>query len=110
MSTIQKPDNEQERFVFCSELIQYRVFHLIDQLRHDTRFIGLGRAAINKTMKLSKIQDYSGTTLLNIVAVNRFSNSDEERLYWTNAHISLPQNVSVSFINTEPDVDNRVRA
>jgi len=106
--TIQKPNDESERFAFCGELLQYHLLHTIERLQRGGWKVGIvhgvSTSAVSKPMKLSKIQDYPGKTFLSIVAANRFSNSDMERFVWEHGHLPLPRDTKVSLIhlNTSP--------
>jgi hypothetical protein len=101
--TVQKPTTEGERFTFCSELIQYRIFHIIEELQRGGWTAGMkfgtSTATVSRPMKLSKLQDYPGKTFLSVVASNHFSDSDRERFRWEHGHIPLPKNTTVSLIH-----------
>jgi len=93
--TIQKPNDEGERFTFCGELLQYHLFHAIERLQRGGwkagMLYGASMATLTKPMKLSNTQDYPGKTFLNVVAANRFSNSDMERFGWEHGHLLCPK-------------------
>jgi hypothetical protein len=101
--TVQKPTDEAERFTFCSELLQYRIIHFIEELQRGgwtagMRF-GASIATVRKPMRLSALQDYPGKTFLSVVASNRFSDSDMERFRWEHGHVPLPKKTMVSLIH-----------
>ena len=102
--TIQQPKNEAERFTFCGELIQYYLVRSIQRLQKGGwkagMVNGISTAKVTTPMKLSKIQDYPGEIFLNIVATNRFSNSDMERFDWKSVHFFLPRDTQVKLIHT----------
>jgi hypothetical protein len=101
--TIQKPTNANERFTFCGELLQYRLLRAVERLQRGGwkvgQLFGTSTAKVTKPMKLSKIQDYPGRVFLNLVAGNRFSDSDMERFEWEHGHFPLPKNTAVSLIH-----------
>jgi len=101
--TIAKPNTEDESFTYCQELLQYHVFHTIEKLqRGGWRVVQTGRnvkATVSVPMKLSRVEDYPGRKFLPIVASNRFSNSDGERIWWEHGHFPLPKNATVSLIH-----------
>jgi hypothetical protein len=101
--TIQRPKNDDERFSFCGELIQYQLLRTIEKLQRGGSGVGMvygaSVATVRKPMRLSKIQDYPGKTFLRVIASNRFSDSDMERFWWDHGHFPLPQNSKVTFIH-----------
>jgi hypothetical protein len=102
--TIQQPSNDGARFTLCGELIQYYLVRTIQRLQKGGwkagMLNGVSTAKITTPMKLSKIQDYPGETFLNIVANNRFSNSDMEHFDWKHVHFFLPRDTQVKLIHT----------
>jgi len=101
--TIQKPIDESARFTFCGELLQYYLLHTIERLQRGGwkagMVYGASSATVTKPMKLSKTQDYSGKIFLNVVAANRFSNSDMERFGWEHGHFPLPKDTKVTLLH-----------
>jgi len=101
--TIEKPTTEDQRFTFCGELLQYRIFQIIKALQRGGWAVGQGLggafASVSRPMRLSHVQDYPGKTFLDVVAANRFSNSDMERFHWEYGHLPLPRNTSTTLIH-----------
>jgi hypothetical protein len=103
--TIQKPSNEGERFTFCGELLQYRLFQIIEKLQRGGwiagQQFGASFSSVTKPLKLSNAEDYpaAGRTILEIVSANRFSNSDMEQFFWRNRRVRLPKGTKVDFIH-----------
>jgi hypothetical protein len=103
--TVPKPDTEGKRFTFCGELLQYRVFKVIEKMqRGGKKFgqtLGVATAAVSVPMKISKIQDYPGKSFLSVIAVNRFSNRQMEQFNWEHGHVPLPRHTNVSLLHVE---------
>lgn len=101
--TITKPNNDDERFAFCGELLQYQILRIIQKLQRGGWSVGqLGgssTANVFETMRLSNIQDYPGRQFLSVIASNRFSDSDAELFWWEHGHFPLPKNTQVQFIH-----------
>lgn len=101
--TIQRPTNEDDRFRFTGELLQYRLLHIIGQLQRGGskvgQMFGASIAAVKKPIQISTLEDYPGTTFLDVIVSNRFSNSDMERFFWEHIHIPLPRNTKVSLVH-----------
>jgi len=106
--TIQKPNDEGERFTFCGELLQYHLLRTIESLQRGGwkagMLYGASTATVTKPMRLSNTQDYPGKTFLSVVAANRFSNSDMERFGWEHGHLPLPKDTKITLIHLLPAI------
>jgi hypothetical protein len=106
--TIQKPNDEGERFTFCGELLQYHLLRTIESLQRGGWKAGMSygasTATVTKPMKLSSTQDFPGKAFLKVVAANRFSNSDMERFGWEHGHFPLPKDATVTLIHLPPSL------
>jgi hypothetical protein len=104
--TIQKPNDEGERFTFCGELLQYYLLRTIRSLQRGGwkagMHYGTSMASLTNPMKLSNTQDYPGNSFLGVLAANRFSNSDMERFEWEGLNFPLPKDTKVTLIHLPP--------
>jgi len=107
--TIQKPNDEGERFTFCGELLQYYLTRTIKSLQRGGwkagMHYGTSMASLTNPMKLSNTEDYPGNSFLDVLAANRFSNSDMERFGWKGLNIPLPKDTKVTLIHLPPVKD-----
>lgn len=103
VATIQKPTTEDERFRFCAELLQYEILLSIAKLQRGSTKVGYlfgaSTASVKKPMRLSDQVDHPGTDFLNVVASNRFSNSDLQKFEWEHSHLPLPRDTSLKLIH-----------
>ena len=101
--TIEKPANDDERFRFTGELVQYQLVRAIQKLQRGGwtagMFFGGSAATISTPMKLSNTQDYPKEVLLADLANNRFSNSDMERSRWEHSSFPLPKKTSLRLVH-----------
>jgi hypothetical protein len=101
VATIPKPENENERFRFCGELLQYQMLKVIRKLQRGSwqagmRF-GVANASLTNSVKTDDSVDYPGEKLTSLISQNRFSDSDMERFSWKNTQLPLPQKTELSF-------------
>ena len=106
--TITKPQDATERFTFTSELLQYRILKLINEMqRGGFEFGQIGGAAYSRVavpMQLSKVKDYPGHDFIAMLGRNRFSDSDMENFAWEHGHFPLPKDTRVEllYVPTSP--------
>jgi hypothetical protein len=85
-ATTVDPTNDNERVAFASELIQYRLIRLIQQLQRGGTSAGYSYgtsfATVTTAMKTSDSVDHSPAELMTAIASNRFASGDGETFHW----------------------------
>jgi hypothetical protein len=93
------PDNDSERIAFASELIQYRLVRLTQELQRGSMkggySYGASFATVTSPIKTADSVDYSTAALASIVGSNRFARSDSEDFHWQHVAFPLPKKTTL---------------
>jgi hypothetical protein len=94
------PTNDTERIAFASELIQYRLVRLLQELQLGRTSAGYSYgtsfATVTAPIKTVDSIDLPPSKISAAVAVNRFSNSDGERFHWEKVGFPLPKGATLA--------------
>jgi hypothetical protein len=100
------PTDDAGRIAFASELIQYRLVRLIQQLQRGKKSggysYGSSFASVTAPIKTSDSVDYQPDAIVAAVAGNRFSKSDMETFHWQNVTFPLPKGTVLTLHSPTP--------